>query len=99
MNKLLQTPDTTLKRRPQRGSFDRATINAILDEAFICHVGFVANDRPFVIPTSYVRIADRLLIHGSAFSRMQLSLAEGISACVTVTLIRTILPFRGSNLY
>jgi nitroimidazol reductase NimA-like FMN-containing flavoprotein (pyridoxamine 5'-phosphate oxidase superfamily) len=87
MNNLMPTTDTTLKRRPQRGSFDRATINAILDEAFICHVGFVANGRPFVIPTSYVRIGDRLLIHGSALSRMQLSLAEGISACVTVTLI------------
>jgi nitroimidazol reductase NimA-like FMN-containing flavoprotein (pyridoxamine 5'-phosphate oxidase superfamily) len=87
MDNITPTEDTTLRRLPRRGSFDKATINAILDEALVCHVGFVANGRPFVIPTSYVRVDDQLLIHGSAISRMQLSLRDGIQACVTVTLI------------
>jgi nitroimidazol reductase NimA-like FMN-containing flavoprotein (pyridoxamine 5'-phosphate oxidase superfamily) len=81
------TPNTTLKRLPERGSFDRATVNAILDEGFICHVGFDVDGQPFVIPTSYARIADRLFIHGSAASRMLRSLSKGIPVCVTVTLI------------
>jgi len=81
------TPDTTLKRLPERGSFDRATVYSILDEGFICHVGFAVEGRPFVIPTSYVRVGDKLFIHGSAASRMLRSLSEGISVCVTVTLI------------
>lgn len=80
------TPNTTLKRLPQRGVFDRATVYSILDEAFICHVGFVVDGQPFVIPTSYGRIGDQLFIHGSAASRMQRNLAQGIPVCVTVTL-------------
>jgi nitroimidazol reductase NimA-like FMN-containing flavoprotein (pyridoxamine 5'-phosphate oxidase superfamily) len=62
-------------------------VYSILDEAFICHVGFAVEGRPFVIPTSYVRVEDRLYIHGSAASRMLRSLSDGISVCVTVTLI------------
>jgi nitroimidazol reductase NimA-like FMN-containing flavoprotein (pyridoxamine 5'-phosphate oxidase superfamily) len=81
------TPNTTLKRLPERGSFDRAMVYSILDEAFICNVGFVVEGRPFVIPTSYVRVNDKLFIHGSAASRMLRSLSEGIAVCVTVTLI------------
>jgi uncharacterized protein len=81
------TPNTTLKRLPQRGVFDRATVYDILDEAFICHVGFVVDGQPFVIPTSYGRVGDQLFIHGSAASRMQRNLAQGIPVCVTVTLI------------
>jgi nitroimidazol reductase NimA-like FMN-containing flavoprotein (pyridoxamine 5'-phosphate oxidase superfamily) len=87
MNEIPRTPRTTLKRLPERGSFDRAAVDAILDEAFICHVGFAVEGRPFVIPTSYVRVGDRLYIHGSAASRMQLALSKGVAACVTVTLI------------
>lgn len=87
MEKIPQTPRTTLKRLPKRGSYDRETIEAILDEGFICHVGFVADGRPFVIPTGYARVGDRLIIHGSQASRMLRILGQGIDVCVTVTLI------------
>src|SRR5438874_7924277 len=87
MESFEHTPNTTLKRLPERGSFDRAAINAILDEGFICHVGFVVEDRPIVIPTSYVRVDEKILIHGSSISRMQRSLSHGIPACITVTLV------------
>lgn len=83
----MKTKRTTVKRLPKRGSYDRDTINAILDEAFICHVGFVAHGQPYVIPTGFARIGDDLYIHGSAASRMLRSIAEGIDVCVTVTLI------------
>jgi nitroimidazol reductase NimA-like FMN-containing flavoprotein (pyridoxamine 5'-phosphate oxidase superfamily) len=81
------TPRTTLKRLPKRGVFDREAVYQILDEAFICHVGFVVEGQPFVLPTGYARIADTLYIHGSAASRMLRSLVEGIDICVTVTLL------------
>ncbi len=81
------TLKTKLRRLPKRGSYDRELIYGILDEAFICHVGFVVDSQPFVIPTAYARVEDRLLIHGSAASRMMRSLAEGIEVCVTVTLL------------
>ena len=85
--KLRETQRTRLKRLPKRGLYERETINAILDEAFICHVGFVAGGQPYVIPTGYARIGDDLMIHGSSASRMLRSIAEGIDVCVTVTLI------------
>jgi hypothetical protein len=72
---------------PKRGSFDRETICRILDESFICHVGFVVGDQPFVIPTAYARMKDHLLIHGSSASRMLRALAGEINVCVTVTLL------------
>jgi nitroimidazol reductase NimA-like FMN-containing flavoprotein (pyridoxamine 5'-phosphate oxidase superfamily) len=81
------TQRTTLKRLPKRGEYDHAAVYQILDEAFICQVGFVADDKPVVIPTSYARIGDDLYIHGSAASRMLRSLEEGIDVCATVTLI------------
>jgi uncharacterized protein len=88
MNDILQvTAKTKLKRLPKRGNFERETINKILDEGFICHIGFVVNNQPFVIPTSYARKGDNLIIHGSAASRMMRSLSEEIQVCVTVTLI------------
>ncbi|HEV8589145.1 MAG TPA: pyridoxamine 5'-phosphate oxidase family protein [Pyrinomonadaceae bacterium] len=87
MNQISQTARTTLKRLPKRGSFDRGVINAILDEGFVCHVGFVMDGKPFVIPTGYARVDDRLIIHGSQASRMLRSLGQGIDVCVTVTLI------------
>ena len=82
-----QTERTRLRRLPKRGNFDRDTINSILDEALICHVGFVVDGQPYVIPTGYGRIGDQLYIHGSSASRMVRSLSEGIDVCVTVTLI------------
>lgn len=86
-NKISPTPRTTVKRLPKRGSYEREVINAILDEGFICHVGFCVDGRPFVIPTGYARVNNRLLIHGSQASRMLRRLGEGIEVCVTVTLI------------
>jgi uncharacterized protein len=87
MNQLRLTPRTTLKRLPKRGSHERETINQILDEGFICHVGFAIEGQPFVIPTGYARVGDKLIIHGSQASRMLRALKTGIDACVTVTLI------------
>ena len=81
------TERTTLKRLPKRGNYERETVNKILDEGFVCHVGFVVDGRPFVIPTGYGRSGDMLYIHGSAASRMLRTLREGIDVCVTVTLI------------
>ena len=87
MEKLPQTPRTTLKRLPQRGNYDRALIDQILDEGFICHVGFAVDGQPFVIPTGYARVGDSLIIHGSQASRMLRTVGQGIYVCVTVTLI------------
>ncbi len=81
------TPRTTLRRLPRRGVFERDAVNAILDEGLVCHVGFAAEGQPFVLPTTYARQGDRLLIHGSAASRMLRTVAEGIPVCVTVTLL------------
>ena len=69
------TPRTTVRRLPERGRYDRDTIHAILDEGLVCHVGFVDEGQPFVIPTAYARSATTLVIHGSAASRMVKALA------------------------
>jgi nitroimidazol reductase NimA-like FMN-containing flavoprotein (pyridoxamine 5'-phosphate oxidase superfamily) len=83
----LRTTRTEVHRLPLRGTYDRETIDAILDEGLICHVGFVSDGSPFVIPTGYGRDGDRLLIHGSAASRMLRALSMGAEACITVTLL------------
>lgn len=84
---LEQTSRTTVNRLPKRALYDREAIYAILDEALICHVGFVVEGQPYVIPTIHTRIDDALYFHGSAASRMLRTLREGIDACVTVTLL------------
>jgi len=76
-----------IKREPQRGVYDRATIDAILDEALVCHLGFEVDGQPYVIPTLHARIGDRLYVHGSAASRMLRHAASGVRVCVTVTLL------------
>ncbi len=81
------TPRTRVVREAHRGVYDREAAYAILDEAFLCHVGFVADGQPFVIPTSFGRKDANLYIHGSAASRMLRQLKEGIPVCVTVTLL------------
>ncbi len=81
------TPRTRVIREPERAVYDRAVAYRILDEGFLCHVGFVADGQPFVIPTSYGRKDDNLYIHGSAASRMLRNLDQGIPVCVTVTLL------------
>lgn len=78
---------TLVVREPQRAAYDRETVYRILDEGFICHVGFVVDGQPFVIPTSYGRSGDKLYIHGSAASRMLRNLDQGIAVCITVTLL------------
>lgn len=81
------TPRTRVTREPERAVYDRAAAYQILDEGFICHVGFVMDNQPFVIPTGYGRSGDNLYIHGSAASRMLRNLDQGIAVCVTVTLL------------
>jgi nitroimidazol reductase NimA-like FMN-containing flavoprotein (pyridoxamine 5'-phosphate oxidase superfamily) len=81
------TERTTVRRLPLRANYERETVYSILDEGFICHVGFVVDGRPFVIPTGYGRLGDELYLHGSAASRMLKALREGIDVCVTVTLV------------
>jgi hypothetical protein len=80
-------PRTRIVREPDRASYDRQAAYQILDEAFICHVGFSLDGQPYVIPTGYGRSADNLYIHGSAASRMLRNLDQGVPVCVTVTLL------------
>ena len=87
MNQDSPTKRTQVMRLPKRGDYSEATIHSILDAGFLCHVGFVADGQPFVIPTSYGRSGDTLYLHGSAASRMLRTLASGVEVCVTVTLV------------
>src|SRR5438552_3251110 len=82
------TDRTEVRRLPARASYDRAVAHAILDEAFVCHLGFVGADgHPVVIPTNFARGGDTLLVHGSPASRMLRTLADRIPVCATVTLV------------
>jgi uncharacterized protein len=87
MTDTLLTQRTKLGRLPDRGRHDRETVHRILDEGFICHVGFAVDGQPFVIPTGYGRRGDTLYIHGSAASRMLRNLDKGVPVCITVTLL------------
>ena len=81
------TPRTRVRRLPKRGGYDRATIDPILDEALIAHLGFVVDGQPYVIPTLHARLGDAVYVHGSAASRTLKHLAQGFPACLTVTLV------------
>ena len=81
------TDRTRVRRVPQRGVYERETIEAILDETLISHVGFVHEGQPVVIPTLHARLGDRLYLHGSAASRMLRTLQKGVPVCVTATLV------------
>ncbi|HKN01917.1 MAG TPA: pyridoxamine 5'-phosphate oxidase family protein [Candidatus Binataceae bacterium] len=85
MEEIMATERTRVKRLPKRASYDREVVHAIIDEAMFCHVGFVHQGAPFVIPTLHVRIGEWLYLHGSAASRMLRTAAGGIPLCVTVT--------------
>ncbi|MGA8350919.1 MAG: pyridoxamine 5'-phosphate oxidase family protein, partial [Isosphaeraceae bacterium] len=87
MDELSRTDRTTLRRLPNRGVYDRASIHSILDEGLICHVGFVVDGQPYVIPTIHARVGEKLFFHGSPASRMLRALEQGVEACVTVTLL------------
>jgi len=82
-----KTPRNKTKRRAKRATYDVETVHAILDAGFICHIGFVIDGQPFVIPTAYGRVEERLFIHGSPASRMLKTLEQGLEVCVTVTLL------------
>ena len=83
----MPTARTRVVRESERGIYDREAAYHILDEGFICHVGFAVDGQPFVIPTSYGRKDANLYIHGSAASRMLRQMKEGVAVCVTVTLL------------
>ena len=81
------SPRTRVRRHPERGRYDRAAIDAVLDAGLVAHLGFVADGQPFVIPTLHARVGDEVFVHGSAASRTLRTLADGFPACLTVTLL------------
>jgi hypothetical protein len=87
---------TRVTRLPKRAVYDKAQVHAILDEGFLCHVGFTVDQQPYVIPTGYVRADEKLYVHGSAASRMLRTLDQGIQVCVTVTLVDGLVLARSS---
>jgi hypothetical protein len=78
---------TRVKRLPERGVYERAAIDEVLDAALVCHLGFLQEGQPFVIPTLHARVGDSLYVHGSSASRAVRRLGEGVAACATVTLL------------
>src|SRR5882762_647001 len=87
MSEFTPTERTKVRRKADRANYDRETIYRILDEAFVCQVGFVADGMPFVVPTNYVRVGDKLFLHGSVASRLMKTLASGAPFCLSVTLL------------
>ena len=87
MSNFLPTERTKVRRKPDRGSYDRELIYSILDEAFVCHIAFIVDGQPFVVPTNYVRVGDKLFLHGSTASRLMKTLASGVPFCLSVTLL------------
>ena len=97
------TDRTRVRRLPDRGRYDRATIDRILDEALICHVGFVDHGQPFVIPTIHARAGDQVYVHGSTGSRALRTVADGAPMCLTATIVDSLIfarsPFNHSMNY
>ena len=87
MAEAYRTARTTVRRIPERGVYDRAAIHDILDEATICHVGFVVAGVPTVIPMAFVRVGESIYLHGSKASRLLQIAGSGAEICVTVTLL------------
>jgi uncharacterized protein len=87
MNTYTPTQRTKVRRLSKRAVYDKAQVHAILDEGFLCHVGFTQESQPFVIPTLYARSGETLYMHGSGASRMLKTLAQGVDVCLTVTLV------------
>ena len=81
------SPRTRVRRLPERARYDRATVEAILDEGFVCHLGFCSDGEPVVIPTAYVRIGDVIYVHGAPANHALRRAVEGDSVCLTVTLV------------
>jgi uncharacterized protein len=87
MSDFTPTQRTKVTRKPDRGSYDRELVYSILDQAFVCTVGFVIDGMPFVVPTNYVRVGDKLFLHGSTASRLMRTLGSGAPFCLSVTLL------------
>jgi uncharacterized protein len=87
MSSYTPTARTKVRRLSKRAVYDEAHVHAILDEGFLCHVGFTQAGQPFVIPTLYARVGKTIYLHGSGASRMLKTLAQGVDVCVTVTLV------------
>ena len=85
MNNYKITERNKVKRVPKRGAYDRESVYRILDAGFVCHVGFVVDGQPYVIPTAYGRDGNTVYIHGATKSRMLVNLEKGIPVCLTVT--------------
>ena len=84
-DRVTMTERTRLRRIPEQGSYDRADIDAVLDAGFVCHLGLVMDGWPMVVPTTYARVGDRVVLHGSVASRSLRTAAAPVPACVTVT--------------
>lgn len=87
MREFSRTEKSNVKRLSKRGFYDRETIYKILDDGIICHVSFIINGQPFIIPTAYARVADDLYIHGAKSNQMMNALNSGADACIAVTLL------------
>jgi nitroimidazol reductase NimA-like FMN-containing flavoprotein (pyridoxamine 5'-phosphate oxidase superfamily) len=81
------TERTRVRRKPGRGSYDRELVHAILDEALVCHVGFVQGGQPYVIPMIHARVGETLFLHGARANRTLGALADGTACCLTATLV------------
>jgi nitroimidazol reductase NimA-like FMN-containing flavoprotein (pyridoxamine 5'-phosphate oxidase superfamily) len=87
MSEFTPTERTKVQRKPDRATYDRELIYSILDEAFVCQIAFVVDAMPYVVPTNYVRVGDKLFLHGSTAGRLMRALASGASFCLSVTLL------------
>jgi nitroimidazol reductase NimA-like FMN-containing flavoprotein (pyridoxamine 5'-phosphate oxidase superfamily) len=87
MKHFTRTEKNRIKRLPRRGHYDHETIYRILDEALICHVGFVENEQPYVIPINFARVKDTIVLHGAKASRLLKHIAAGHPVCVEVTIV------------
>jgi nitroimidazol reductase NimA-like FMN-containing flavoprotein (pyridoxamine 5'-phosphate oxidase superfamily) len=87
MTDFAKTEKNSIKRLPKRGHYDRETIYAILDEALICHVGFVQAGQPYVIPINFARLGDTIVLHGAKASRLLKHIESGNPVCVEVTIV------------
>jgi nitroimidazol reductase NimA-like FMN-containing flavoprotein (pyridoxamine 5'-phosphate oxidase superfamily) len=94
MSTIPVTDNTRIRRRPERGAYDRNVVNSIIDEALVCHIGVAVDGQPRVIPTAVIRIDDFIYIHGSPNNQLLTTLAEGAPACITITLVDSIVAGR-----
>jgi uncharacterized protein len=94
MSTIPVTENTRIRRRPERGAYDRDVVNSIIDEALVCHIGVAVGGQPRVIPTAVIRIDDFIYIHGSPNNQLLTTLADGAPACITITLVDSIVAGR-----